>query len=269
MLMSHLRVTLRTPRVIIASLVLLFALAPSSAAAKPSAGASASRANSADRMIFWSGCSDLVSMTDANLRTWASRGVGGFSCNVRSLFGLGGDQRYTSDLTKLHGKAFALERALHKSDIVKRAHELGLKLYLGFYFANSDNPRTPLAEWDDDQSWTGTVVPQVRNFAAAAHSLGFDGVAVDQELYPQRGGRSTASWDWDFRGNRRSEKEVRALAVRRGAQIIERAARRLSSGADPRLRQLLPGELGRARTTRGQRLGSCSRSRCKSTSGTE
>ena len=34
-----------------------------------------------------------------------------------------------------------------------RASALGMKLYLGFYLANIENPATPLADWFDDAGW--------------------------------------------------------------------------------------------------------------------
>jgi hypothetical protein len=59
----------------------------------------------------------------------------------------------------------------------------------------------------------------VRQLAAAARSLGFAGVALDQELYPGKDG-SRASWKWDYPGNNRSEQEVRAEVERRGRQLM-------------------------------------------------
>lgn len=57
-------------------------------------------------------------------------------------------------------------------------------MYLGFYFANYANQATPLKDWFDEAGWSGVVAPKVRDVAGAARVLGFDGLAVDQELYP-------------------------------------------------------------------------------------
>jgi hypothetical protein len=197
--------------------LLVAVVAPVSA----SAASKAKRApNSADRVIFWIGCDDLVNMKDSDLRRWKSDGVGGFACIVQRLYGLGGDQRFTGDLSGLDGAQYNLERYLRDSKVVSRAHDLGLQLYMGFYFANSANAQTPLAEWFDDAGWSRTVLPEVRNVAAAAHALGFDGLAFDQELYPQADGRQTATWNWDYRGNAHTEADVRAKAQQRGAELM-------------------------------------------------
>jgi hypothetical protein len=60
----------------------------------------------------------------------------------------------------------------------------------------------------------------VRDIAAAARSMSFAGIAVDQELYPQEGGAQTASWSWRYPGNRHSEAQVRAKVKDRGRQLM-------------------------------------------------
>jgi hypothetical protein len=177
--------------------------------------------NSANRVIFWVGCDDLGRMKDKELQRWKSQGVGGFACIVHRLYGLGGDQRFTGDLTQLDGDQYVLERFLHESKIAARAHSLGMQLYMGFYFSNSMNGQTPLAEWFDDTGWSRTVLPQVHDISAAAHALGFDGLAFDQELYGQADGRATATWDWDYPGNTRPEATVRAKVQQRGAELMQ------------------------------------------------
>ena len=96
-----------------------------------------------------------------------------------------------------------------------------MKMYLGFYFANSLNTQTPLAEWFDDAAWSKTVLPEIKGLAAGAKALGFDGITFDQELYPQNDGRSTASWSWAYDGNTHTEAEVRSQVKARGQQIME------------------------------------------------
>ncbi len=63
-------------------------------------------------------------------------------------------------------------------------------------------------------------MPAVDDAAAAARSLGFDGLAFDQELYPQNDGRTTASWQWDYPGNQHSEAETRAKVRERGEELM-------------------------------------------------
>jgi hypothetical protein len=94
-----------------------------------------------------------------------------------------------------------------------------MKLYLGFYLSNSANTQTPMAEWFSDQAWSA-VLPKVTDIAAAARRLGFAGLALDHELYPQKGGKRTATWKWTYPGNSHSEAEVRAKAKDRGAQFM-------------------------------------------------
>src|SRR5262249_17769212 len=118
----------------------------------------------------------------------------------------------------------SLERYLHESNIVSRLHARGMTAYLGFYVVNLSNTQTPLAEWFDDASWNNDVVPAVTAVARPAHALGFDGMALDQELYPQEGGSSTGTWDWDYPGHQKSQADVRAAARARGTQFMDALA---------------------------------------------
>jgi len=177
--------------------------------------------NSADRILFWTSCADLIDMKQSQLETWHDRGVDGFACTIGHLFKAGGTHRFTGDLNAVSAKPYDWERYLKDSKIAARAHKLGMKLYLGFYFANSLNAQTPLAEWFDDAAWTQTVLPEIKGVAAGANALGFDGLALDQELYPQADGKSTATWAWDYDGNTHTEAEVRAQAKARGKKVME------------------------------------------------
>jgi hypothetical protein len=133
---------------------------------------------------------------------------------------MGTTAKWSGDLQHLTGDDYALERTMLQSKIVKRAHDHGMKMYLGFYFANGDNASTPLGEWFDDAAWTATVLPAVKSVAAAAKALGFDGLAFDQELYPQTNGKQTATWAWDYPGNEHSEMETRAKVRERGEEMM-------------------------------------------------
>lgn len=177
-------------------------------------------ANSADRMIMWVRCADVVSLSDTQLDMWKSRGVGGFACSVGHLSGMGGDQDYTGDPNAAHtGDNFANQRTFRDTNIVGRAKSRGMKMYLGVYLTNYFNTKTPLREWSDDRGWSQLVVPKARDLAAGAKLLGFDGITVDQELYPQEGG-NTATWVWNYPGNQNTEGAVRALAKQRGQQFM-------------------------------------------------
>src|SRR5262249_32736465 len=55
------------------------------------------RATWAKRLIMWTKCSDVVGLTDAQLDTWHSRGIGGFVCQIQHLRGLGGEQAFSGD----------------------------------------------------------------------------------------------------------------------------------------------------------------------------
>jgi hypothetical protein len=104
---------------------------------------------------------------------------------------------------------------------VGRAKARGISLYLGFYFVNYYNTQTPLDEWFDDAGWNSTVLPHVHELAAAAHLLGFAGLAFDQELYTQQGGVHTASWNYNYPGATHSEADVRAEVRLRGQQLMK------------------------------------------------
>lgn len=186
----------------------------------PTAGANVAD-NSADRLVFWVKCADVNGLTDAQLDEWKQRGVDGFVCALRHLSGMGDNQEYTADPNAdLSAPQYDALESLHQSNIAKRAAARGMKLYLGFYLVNLYNPRTPLRDWFDDEGWSNLVVPKLRDAAAAARLLGFAGLAFDQELYPQEGGASTATWSWDHPGNTHSEPEVRAKARQRGAELM-------------------------------------------------
>ncbi len=179
--------------------------------------------NSADRMTMWMGCSELATLTDAELNTWKSRGVDGFVCMSRWLHGMGGSENFTGNLNAdLSSTQYSLQRQLRDSAIIGRLKARGMKAYLGTYLVNYFNKATPLRDWFDDAGWSGAVLPAMGNLAAAAKSLGFAGVAFDQELYPQHGGAKTATWDWNYPGNQRSQQTVRAKARQRGGQLMRR-----------------------------------------------
>jgi len=156
--------------------------------------------------VFWTDCPEVASLSDAELVDWKARGVDGFVCEVGQLPGLGGTHEFRT--------------YLHASDIARRAQRRGLKMYLGFHAVNYWNTVTPLKKWFDDTGWSTVVLPEVRRLAASAKRLGFAGLAVDQELYPQAGGATTASWDWDYKGHRHTEREVRAKVTQRGRELM-------------------------------------------------
>ena len=209
--------------------------------------------NSANRMIFWSDCGEIVSLSNADLDRWAARGVTAFSCNSQRLHGLGGSAAFTGDLAALHGKQYGLQRVLVDSQIAERGRKRGIDLYLGFYLSSLDNVRTPLAEWFDDRRWKKTVLPQVRDLALAAHALGFAGIALDQELYPQRNNQRTASWDWNYPGNTRSEQEVREQVQARGSELMQAILQGFPDVEILVYASQFPDTLGRSRPNGSQR----------------
>lgn len=179
------------------------------------------RANSADQILFWLSAKEVHPLTDASLQTYSDLGVGGFIPVVQWLSGMGGQQKFTGDpRASLAGAEFATQRALHDSRVVSRAHAQGMKMYLGFYLVNLLNPRTPLAEWFDDAAWNGVILPAVADLAGAAKLLGFDGIAVDGEMYPQLGDVTTASWSATYAGNTHTPEETQAQVKRRGQQLM-------------------------------------------------
>jgi hypothetical protein len=208
-------------RIALCAVTVAFALL---ATGMPTLGGNARAAtttDSADRMIFWLGCDRVVGLTDVQLDMWKSRGVDGFVCMVRRLRDMGGTQDFTGDpAASLSGTNYDLQRSLRDSNIVGRAKARGMKMYMGAYLVNYWNTATPLSEWFDDAGWSGLALPKMRDLAAAAKLLGFSGLAFDQELYAQKGGVGTATWDWNYPGNTHSEAEVRAKARQRGGQLM-------------------------------------------------
>lgn len=173
------------------------------------------------RLIFWVQCDRIVGMSDAELDQWKARGVDGFVCMGQRLRGLGGTQDFTGDPNaSLAGEQYALQRSLRDTRIVERTAARGMKLYLGFKLANYFNRATPLVEWFDDAGWYERVIPKVWDLASAARALGFAGIAMDQELYQQRGGAQSATWAWDYPGNTHPEDAVRQQVTKRGQEMM-------------------------------------------------
>ena len=185
------------------------------------AGGSYEPGSAANRTVMWTGINDLLSMSQAQLAQWNDEGIGGFAASVGWLPGMGGGQSFTGDpSTDLSSSQYAVENQLKYSNIVSEAHALGMKLYLGFDLVNYYNTATPLADWFNDSAWSNTVLPGVAGLAGAAHLLGFDGIAMDGELYAQEGDVYTATWAWNYPGNTHTEQETRDEATLRGQQLM-------------------------------------------------
>jgi hypothetical protein len=176
------------------------------------------KTNSADRVIFWLSCAEVAAFTDRELDTWRRRGVEGFVCESNQLSSLGGRNAFSARPgAPPRGAAYALQRRLTTSRVGERARRRGMSLYLGFFAASTDPAATtPFLPWFDEAGWSRRVLPAVRSLATVAHRLGFAGVAIDQELYAQ----PNATWAWNHAGNSRSESATRAMARRRGAQLM-------------------------------------------------
>ncbi len=181
-------------------------------------------ANSADRLLFWVNIRPFLALSDEDLRRWQDYGVDGFVASTQWVVGV--DRSFSADpKADLKGDAFVVQRSLRDSKIVARAKAMGMKTYLGVYLANVQNTHTPLRDWFDDAGWNSEVLPRMTAVAGAARLLGFDGLALDQEMYPQAGDVTTASWKVQYLGNKHSPEETRAMATRRGKQMMEAIVR--------------------------------------------
>jgi hypothetical protein len=186
------------------------------AATNPKAGA----ANTAHRLIIWTGCEKVADLDDEELSRFVELGVAGFVCSAGRLPTGGGRHAFSLNRTASAADArYALQDKLRRSAPVRWARAGRLRLYLGFYASDATNTRTPFKDWFDDRAWRQELLPEVRDLAATARSLGFVGLAVDQELYP--GNAETPSWSWQYSGNTRPEHLVRAQATERGRQLME------------------------------------------------
>jgi hypothetical protein len=168
-------------------------------------------------IVLWVGWQDLEGMTDAQLAAWHAHGVTAIVGQVEYLAGMGGSNTFTGGTPAPGG----IQATLMSSHIGERARAAGISCFLGFYFTNVNNTQTPLAEWFDDQAWTSSVLPEMEGVAAAARKVGFAGVAVDQELYPQNGGVRTATWQWNYPGNTHPQATVRTEVTLRGRQLMQ------------------------------------------------
>src|SRR3989344_1192148 len=187
--------------------------------------------NSADKIIFGMSMSrsgvtrTCVSISDADLDLWKSRGADGFMCGIPQMYRMGRNDDFTGDLSaSLDEEKYKLQKEIIDSKIVERARARGLDLYFGFYLVNYWNSQTPLAEWFDDAEWQNLVIPNIRNIAAAAKALGFKGLLYDSELYgtiAASRGQAGPTWNWNYTGNTHSEAEVRAKVRERGAEVMQ------------------------------------------------
>lgn len=208
---------------LLSALLAVVSLLGCSGRSKPKAGVRTTEVGAAaSRMIVWTSCYQVVDLTDEQLDEWRSRGVGGFVCDTLRLRALGGDQNLTPQReAALAGSQYDLQRSIRDSHIVARAARRGIDLWLGLLLVNYYNRATPLYDWFDDEGWSTKVVPAIADLAGAARTLGFRGLAFDGELYPQDGGHTTATWEWNYPGNTHSEAEVRAMVRRRGKQLMQ------------------------------------------------
>jgi hypothetical protein len=175
--------------------------------------------NSADRPILWAGCDRIAALDADAVERWIDRGIDGFVCSAGRLKSMGGSVEFNGvPNAQLDGEGFALQRTLRDSAVVREARRGRLKLYLGVYVSDASNEQTPFKEWFDDQAWANEVIPQMREVASAARTLGFAGVALDQELYPTGGGEP--SWTWDYPGHTRTEPEARERVTTRGRELM-------------------------------------------------
>ena len=173
------------------------------------------------RFLMWTNDSDCLHLSESKLMEWKSRGAGGFVCGIGMIDGVGGSQAFAAaPPATLAASKYELERELASNGVVSRASALGMSMYLSFELANDSNPETPLAPWFDNSAWSGVVLPQIENLAAAAKQLGFAGVAVDQELYDVDNLGKEGTWNWDYPGNTHTEAQVRAEAQKRGNQVM-------------------------------------------------
>lgn len=175
-----------------------------------------------ERFLIWTNDSDCAHLNESKLIEWKSRGAGGFVCETGMLYGVGGSQAFAAaPPATLVGERYGLERELAGGGVGSRASALGMHMYLGFELANISKPETPLAPWFNNAVWSGVVLPQVEDLAAAAKQLGFAGIALDQELYDVDNIGREGTWNWNYPGNTHTQAEVRSETRQRGNQIMK------------------------------------------------
>jgi hypothetical protein len=168
-------------------------------------------------IVLWVGWQDLEGMTDAQLAAWHAHGVTAIVGQVEYLAGMGGSDTFSGATPAAGG----IQAALTSSQIGERARAAGISCFLGFYVTNVNNTRTPLTEWFDDKEWTSSVLPEMEGVAAAAKKVGFAGIGIDQEIYPEVGGVHTATWQWNYPGNTHPQAAVRTEVALRGRQLMQ------------------------------------------------
>ncbi len=193
------------------------------AAAHPPAPQPPTAGAAANRVIFWTKCAEVIGLTDAELDSWRSRGVGGFVCKLNSLYALGGQPELHRRIRRARRptSTYNLQRKIRDSQIVSRAAARGIKLWLGIGMGNYYNWKTPWAEWFDDADVDEhRPAEHEEPGRGRARRSASPGLAFDEELYGTQAG-PPGDWTWNYPTNTHSEADVRAQVKLRGAQLMQ------------------------------------------------
>ena len=202
--------------------------------------------DSADGLIFWVGCEqDVVTLTDAELDEWKSRGVDGFVCMVEPPAGPGrqpGLHRRPGG--GLEPSNYELQRALRDSDVVERAAARGMKMYLGVQPHQLLQPVDTAAGLVRRPRLVDSRCCRSRRRWRAPRSCSASpGSPSTRRCTRRRAARQTATWSWDYPGNTHSEAEVRAQGAPARGRGDGRDPRRLSRAPSSRsIDAFFPGD---------------------------
>jgi hypothetical protein len=165
-----------------------------------------------------------TALTDAEIQDYVDRGVSMVIFQTRHLYGLGGTaSRFTGNLSDpaiQSDPAYNYQKWLLNQNVVQRLGARGIKLRLGFYGVNYNDPVNPFHPWADDAKWNAGALPRLREMGAACKALGCDGFAIDLEEYPATGGRLHSLGYTNALGSAgRATEETQVRA--RGKQVME------------------------------------------------
>jgi hypothetical protein len=195
----------------------------------------------AHQIIFWMNSDWAKALTNTQLDTWKANGLDGLVFSAGFLMGAGQQvgRVWTGNATNRDTLSqHDYQQSIHDTAIVSRCQARGIECYLGGYLANTSNSLTPMIEWFSDASWTSTAIPAFTNFAAAAQLEGFDGIALDGEMYASTGG---ATWERGYSGNTQGESATRAKVKERGASVMTAILAQMPAATIINYRSEFPG----------------------------
>ncbi len=154
-------------------------------------------------LVDWGG-GEVLRYSNAQLAQLHKLGVSGLVVGFGWLPGLGGSLTEWSSIPR---------------NFAARCRAAGItKLWASFEPADYNNPKTPFGDWFATARWKHAVVPSLEFVLKTLRAKGWTGIGFDNEMYTGANNQRP-TWNWNFAGNRHSQRAVRAAARWRGMQV--------------------------------------------------